>query len=74
MLVQKLVYIFGVRLIKISLIYVPDDEDEYFTPPSTPRKLSSSESLVCCEDANSDDDDTANMSTPDEGPDVFIQG
>jgi hypothetical protein len=67
-------FIFGVRLIKISLIYVSDDEDEYFTPPSTPRKLSSSESLVHCEDADSDDDDTANMSTPDEGPNVFIQG
>jgi hypothetical protein len=66
--------IFGVKLIKINLIYVPDDEGEYFTPPSTPRKLSSSESLVCCEGADSDDDGTASMSTPDEGPDVFIQG
>lgn len=50
-----------------------DDEDEYFTPPSTPRKLNSSESLVCCEGADSDDG-TGSMSTPDEGPDVFIQG
>jgi hypothetical protein len=64
---------FEVRL--VSVIYVPDD-DEYFTAPSTPVKLNSSESLICCEDTDSDDDDdgTANMSTPDEGPDVFIQG
>jgi hypothetical protein len=61
---------FEVRL--ISVIYVPDD-DEYFTAPSTPVKLSSSESLICCEDTDSDDGD-ANMSTPEEGPDVFIKG
>jgi hypothetical protein len=59
-------YIFKVSLIEISLVHISDD-DEYFTPPSTPEKLSRSESP-------SYSDDDANMLTPDEGPDVFIQG
>lgn len=58
--------IIGVRVIEVG-VYVADDE-EYFTAPSSPSKLGSSE------DGDSDDDCIANMSTPDEGPDVFIQG
>jgi hypothetical protein len=56
----------------VSFIFIPDDEDEYFTPPSTPEKLSRSEVPSYCD--VDDDGDDANMSTPDEWPDVFIQG
>ncbi|KDR23805.1 hypothetical protein L798_11383 [Zootermopsis nevadensis] len=48
------------------------EDDEYFTPPSTPEKLSRNEVHSYCDD--DDDDDDAEMLTPDEWPDVFIQG
>jgi hypothetical protein len=51
---------------EVSFIYIPDDEDEYFTPSSTSEKLNRSEEPLYCDDAN--------MSTPDKWPHVFIQG
>jgi hypothetical protein len=50
------------------LVYLLDAE-EYFTPPSSPEKLGN-ESRSSCDG----DDGDGDMSTPEEGPVVFIQG
>ena len=60
------------------LIYLLDAE-EYFTPPSSPEKQSNALCSSCDDggggggggDGGDDGDD---MSTPEEGPVVFIQG
>lgn len=47
------------------------DAEEYFTPPSSPAKLGNESRSSCSDGGGGDDDD---MSTPEEGPVVFIQG
>ncbi|XP_069680457.1 ankyrin repeat and LEM domain-containing protein 2 homolog isoform X2 [Periplaneta americana] len=51
-----------------------DDDEDFTTPPSTPEKCSRNISPSLSEDDDDCDDDYVNMSTPDEGPDVFVQG
>jgi len=56
------------------LIYLLDAE-EYFTPPSSPGKLGNALRSSCGSGGGDDDDgDGDDMSTPEEGPVVFIQG
>ena len=54
------------------LIYLLDAE-EYYTPPSSPEKLGSA-LRSSCGGGDDDDCDGDDMSTPEEGPIVFIQG
>jgi len=56
----------------IRLLICLVDAEEYYTPPSSPEKDGNALRSSC--GGGGDDGDGDDMSTPEEGPIVFIQG